>query len=307
MRKTCLDMIYELALEDERIFFIGSDLGPDTLNPFKENIPERFFMEGISEANIIGMATGLAMEGKIPYVNTISSFITRRCFEQIVLDLCLHNVNVRLIGNGGGMVYAPLGPTHMAIEDFSIMRSIPNMTVIAPADADEMMRLMPQTVDHPGPIYIRLAKGYDPIVTTNERPIKIGKAVPMHLGKDALIISTGITLKVAIDAAEWLNIEGIGATVLHMPTIKPLDIDAIIQYSTETHVIITIEEHSITGGLGSAVAEIIAEADFDSPKRFKRMGIPDVFPDEYGSQASLMERYSITKEDLVSTIKKFVS
>ncbi len=306
MRKTCLDMIYNLALEDERIFFIGSDLGIDTLNPFKENIPERFFMEGISEANIIGMAAGLAMEGKIPYVNTISSFITRRCFEQIVLDLCLHNVNVRLIGNGGGMVYAPLGPTHMAIEDLSIMRSIPNMTVIAPADADEMMRLMPQTVDHPGPIYIRLAKGYDPVVTTNEKPFEIGKAIPMYFGQDALIITTGITLKLAIDAAEWLNIEGIGATVLHMPTIKPLDIDAIIQYSAEIHVIITIEEHTITGGLGSAVAEIIAEADFDSPKRFKRIGLPDVFPDGYGSQASLMERYAITKEDLVSTIIKSI-
>ena len=166
MRRTCLDMVYELAKVDPRIFFIGSDLGYGTLKEFREEIPERFFMEGVSEANVVGMAAGLAMEGKIPYVNTIATFITRRCFEQIVLDLCLHNVRVRLIGNGGGLVYAPLGPTHLATEDISIMRACPGMTIVAPADADEMRRLMPLTVEHDGPIYIRLAKGFDPIVNT---------------------------------------------------------------------------------------------------------------------------------------------
>ncbi len=157
MRQTCLNMVYELAKEDPRIFFIGSDLGLGTLGQFKNEMPERFFMEGVCEANIIGMAAGLALEGKIPYVNTIATFLTRRCFEQIVLDLCLHNVNVRLIGNGGGLVYAPLGPTHHAIEDLAILRVIPNMTVVAPADADEMRRLMPLSVNRRGPIYIRLA------------------------------------------------------------------------------------------------------------------------------------------------------
>ena len=133
MRQTCLDMVYQLAKEDERIFFIGSDLGAGTLDQFKNEMPDRFFMEGISEANIVGMAAGLAMEGKIVYVNTIGTFITRRCFEQIVVDAALHNVNVRLIGNGGGLVYAPLGPTHLAIEDLAIMRAIPNMPIVAPA------------------------------------------------------------------------------------------------------------------------------------------------------------------------------
>ena len=143
MRQTCLNMIYELAKDDERILFIGSDLGVGTLDQFREEMPNRFFMEGVSEANLIGVAAGLALEGKIPYVNTISTFITRRCFEQVVLDLCLHNTKVRLIGNGGGLVYAPLGPTHEAIEDIAILRAIPNMTILAPADADEMRRLMP--------------------------------------------------------------------------------------------------------------------------------------------------------------------
>jgi len=305
MRKTCLNMVYELAKSDDRIFFIGSDLGIGTLQQFKEEMPDRFFMEGVSEANIIGMATGLAMDGKIIYVNTLATFITRRCFEQIVLDLCLHNVNVRLIGNGGGLVYAPLGPTHEAIEDVAILRAIPNMTIVAPADADEMRRLMPLTVDYRGPIYIRLAKGNDPIVTTDDVPFEIGRAIPMREGADALIVTTGITLKIALDAATSLSEQRLQAAVLHVPTIKPLDGDAILGYAAEVPVVVTIEEHSVIGGLGSAVAEVIAEANFSPAKYFKRIGIPDAFPDEYGSQDSLMARYDITAEMIISVIKQF--
>lgn len=306
MRKTCLDMVYQLAKRDGRIFFIGSDLGIGTLQQFKEEMPDRFFMEGISEANIIGMAAGLAMEGKIPYVNTIATFLTRRCFEQITVDLCLHNANVRLIGSGGGLVYAPLGPTHEAIEDLAILRAIPNMTIVAPADADEMRRLMPLTVDHKGPIYIRLAKGFDPIVTSDVVPFEIGKAIPMRSGSDALIISTGVMLKNGLDAASILARQGIEAAVLHVHTIKPLDADTILGYAAELPVIVTIEEHTIMGGLGSAVAEVILEANFNPAKRFKRIGIPDVFPDGYGSQESLMKRYSLTTENLVASVSELV-
>jgi transketolase len=302
MRQTCLNMVYELAKKNERIVFIGSDLGFGTLNRFKEEMPERFFMEGVSEANIIGMAAGLALEGKIPYVNTIATFITRRCFEQIVLDLCLHNVNVRLIGSGGGLVYAPLGPTHLAIEDMAILRAVPNMTIVAPADADEMRRFMPLTVEHKGPIYIRLAKGNDPIVTTDDVPFRIGKAIPMRQGSDALMITTGVTLKIALAASACLGERGIDAAVLHVPTIKPLDVDTILMYAAQVPVVVTIEEHTLIGGLGSAVAEIIAEAGFNPAKRFKRIGIPDVFPDEYGSQDGLMARYEITTEAVVAVI-----
>jgi len=302
MRQACLNMIYELAKKDPRIFFIGSDLGNGTLDNFKSEMPDRFFMEGVSEANIIGMAAGLAMEGKVPYVNTIATFLTRRCFEQLVLDLCLHNANVRLVGNGGGLVYAPLGPTHLAIEDMAILRTIPNMTIVAPADADEMRRFMPLTVDYPGPIYIRLAKGYDPIVTNDKVPFQIGKAIPMREGTDALIVASGITLGPALDASDALGERGVQAAVLHVPTIKPLDEECILGYASEVPAVITIEEHVVTGGLGSAVAEVIAEANFDEPKQFKRIGIPDAFPDEYGSQASLLERYSITSEMLVSVV-----
>lgn len=302
MRKTCLRMIYELAKQDDRIFFIGSDVGAGTLSEFKEEMPERFFMEGISEANIIGMAAGLALEGKIPYINTIATFLTRRCYEQVVLDLCLHNVNVRLIGSGGGLVYAPLGPTHEVIEDLAIFRAIPNMTILAPADAEEMKRLMPKTVEHQGPIYIRLGKGGDPIVTNDRAPFEIGKAYPMREGKDALIVTTGITLNVALNAANDLSGQGIEASVIHVPTIKPLDIGTILSFAAKTSVIVTVEEHTILGGLGSAVAEVIMEAGFDHARRFKRIGIPDRFPERYGSQASLMEYYGISKENVAAAV-----
>ena len=307
MRQTCLNMVYELAKADERVLYIGSDLGAGTLERLKVEMPDRFFMEGISEANIIGMAAGLAMEGRIPYVNTIATFLTRRCFDQLAVDLCMHNANVRLIANGGGLVYAPLGPTHEAIEDLAIMRALPNMTVVAPADAEEMRRFMVQTPEHEGPIYIRLAKGYDPIVTTDVEPFRIGKAVPMREGSDALMVTTGITLRLALEAADALAEDGIQAAVLHCPTVKPLDLDTLLSYAAEVPAIVTIEEHSIIGGLGSAVAEAVAEEGFDTVKRFKRVGIPDVFPDEYGSQDSLMKRYSITTEKVTSLVRNLVA
>lgn len=304
MRKTCLDMVYELAKKDERIFFIGSDLGVGTLQAFKQEMPKRFFMEGVSEANLVGMACGLAMEGKIVYVNTIATFLTRRCFEQIVIDACLHKANIRLIANGGGLVYAPLGPTHLATDDIAILRAVPHMTIIAPADAHEMRQMMPRTVDHKGPIYIRLAKGHDPIVAQDHPPFQIGKVIPVRTGKDALIITTGITLNIALEAAKLLEQERITTTILHVPTIKPLDQEVLLQHIREVPVIVTVEEHTILGGLGSAVAEIIAENNFDSAKYFKRIGVPDTFADEYGSQESLMARYDLTAEHVAGVIKQ---
>jgi transketolase len=304
MRKTCLDMVYELARRDKRIFFIGSDLGVGTLKQFKAEMPERFLMEGVSEANIVGVAAGLALEGKIVYVNTIATFLTRRCFEQVALDLCLHNTNVRLIANGGGVVYAPLGPTHEAIEDIAIFRALPRMTIIAPADAEEMRRLMPATVDHAGPIYIRLGKGGEPVVTNDRVPFQIGKAIPMREGLAALIVSTGITLKIALEAATALDLAGLKATVLHVPTVKPFDQDTFLEWAHRVPVIVSVEEHTIIGGLGGAVAEVLAEADFKTPRRFRRIGLPDVFPDQYGSQASLMQRYQITAEKIVSVVQQ---
>jgi transketolase len=264
-------------------------------------------MEGVSEANIVSMAAGLALEGKIVYVNTIATFLTRRCFEQAVLDLGLHNTNVRLIANGGGVVYAPLGPTHLAIDDIAIMRAIPNMAIVAPCDANEMERLMPLTVEHKGPLYIRLGKGGDPIVSTDAIPFAIGRAMSILPGDDALLVSTGITLKIALEAAAALEAGGISAGVLHMPTVKPLDADTFLSQAARVDAIVSIEEHSILGGLGGALAEIIAENGFEPAKRFKRIGIPDVFPHGYGSQASMMDALGITAERTVAVVRALLA
>lgn len=301
MRKTSLDMVYTLAKRDERVFFIGSDLGVGTLDDFKKAIPGRFFMEGVSEQNLVGVAAGLALEGKIPYVNTIATFLTRRCFEQNVLDAGLHNLPIRLLANGGGLVYAPLGPTHLAIDDIAIMRSIPNMTVIAPADATEMTRVMEASLPWPGPIYIRFGKGGDPIVTRPEDGYQIGKAILRRDGADALVVTTGITLKTALDAAELLSALGLEIAILHCHTVKPLDAEAILAHAARVPAVVTIEEHTLIGGLGSAVAELLL--DHGVHKRFKRIGIPDVFPKKYGSQASQMMDFGITAEALAASVK----
>jgi transketolase len=305
MRKTSLNQVYEHALQDERIVFIGSDLGVGTLDEFKRDLPQRFFMEGVSEAHVIGMAAGLAMDGKIVYVNTIATFLTRRCFEQLVNDACLHNLPVRLIANGGGLVYAPLGPTHLATDDIAILRAIPNMTIVAPADAEEMKRLMPQTVNWPGPVYIRLAKGGDAVVSRADLPFEIGKAIEMRNGRDALLVTTGVTLQVALEAAERLAGAGIEAGILHMHTVKPLDGAAIFGRLADFRALITIEEHSITGGLGSAVAELLAESD--AAVKFRRLGIPDVFPHQYGRQEDLMRTYGLTAENVAATVTELLA
>ena len=303
MRKACLEEIYRLAKKDSRVVYIGSDLGAGTLSEFKRDFPERFFMEGVSEAHIIGMASGLAREGKIVYVNTIATFITRRCFEQNVIDLGFHNAQVRLIGNGGGLVYAPLGPTHLAIDDMAIMRTIPNMTVVACSDELEMRRMMRQTVSYKGPIYIRLAKGGDKIVTDFPQSFKIGKAIDVEKEGDILFLTTGITLQMAMTAREILRRERINAAILHVPTIKPLDRKRIVERAKKVKIIITLEEHSIIGGLGSAVAEVLSEEGL-SGKAFKRLGLPDKFPEGYGSQKELLEKYELTAKRIAGEVKK---
>jgi len=303
MRKTSLNMVYEFAKRDSRVVFIGSDLGAGTLDQFRAEMPDRFFMEGVSEANIIGMAAGLASEGRIVYVSTLAVFLTRRAYEQVALDICMHNLNVRLIGTGGGLVYAPLGPTHMATDDFALMRALPNMTVLAPADAPEMRRLMVLVRDHAGPVYIRLGKGNEPDITSDMAPVTLGEAVRVREGADALIITTGVTLHAAIPAAQILARGGCAAGIVHCPTVKPLDSEALAAAIDRVPVVVVVEEHVPAGGLGSAVAELIAQRTWDGRKRFQRIGLPDAFPDRYGSQAELLQWYGITKESIAATVK----
>lgn len=303
MRKTCLDHVHQLAKADPRVVFVGSDLGMGTLDAMRQEFPDRFFMEGISEANIIGLSAGLAMDGRIVYVNTIAPFFTRRALDQIIIDLCLHDLPVRLIANGGGLVYAPLGPTHETTEDIAVMRAVPNMTVVAPADAPEMARLMPQTLAWPHPIYIRLAKGFDPVTSSDAHPFAIGRGIPMAPGTDALAVTTGITLGLALEARTALAASGIDLGVLHLPTVKPLDVELLLRMAAPVGAVVTVEEHSLIGGLGSAVAEVLVEWDGFDGKRMQRLALPDAFPDGYGSQAVQMARQGLTAERLAGTVQ----
>jgi transketolase len=294
MRKRWLETLNRLAVEDERIVFIGSDLTADAgMKKFHEDIGPRFFMEGVSEMHIVGMAAGMAMCGRIPYVNTIATFLTRRCYEQNMIDVGHANVKVRLIGGGGGLVYAPLGPTHLATEDIAIMRSIPNMTVVAPCDADEMERAIEASVDWPGPIYFRVAKGGEATVSRRDLGFEIGKPIVHRAGGDVLLIDTGTMLQTALVAADQLAKEGISCGVIHAHTVKPFDRDAVIGAIRGARVVLTLEEHAVNGGLGGLVAELVAETRMPRPVAFKRIGLPDAFMDEYGSQDSLKAKFGL--------------
>ena len=309
MRKTALDMVYELAKKDPRVVFIGSDLGPGTLDAFKNEMPERFFMEGVAEQNLIGMAAGMAMDGFIPFVNTIATFLTRRCFEQVAVDLCLHNLPVRLIANGGGLVYAPLGPTHLAIEDMAILRTLPNMCVVAPTDADEMRRFIPCTLDVPGPIYIRLAKGGDPIVSRDADGFEIGQAICLREPGQVLMVATGVMVSRCLAAAETLAAEGVECGVLNMHTVKPLDGETILDKARGVRLLLTVEEHVRIGGLGSAVTDLLADRLDTAPPAVVRpavvrLGIGDEFPPHYGSQDALLEFYGLQAPGIARTVRQ---
>jgi transketolase len=307
MRPTCVNKVFELAKRDPRVTYIGSDLDPPLTKRMKDEMLGRAWMEGVSEQHIVGMAAGLAMEGFIPYVHTIATFITRRCYEQVAVDLCLHNLPVRLIGNGGGLVYAPLGPTHLAIEDIAIMRALPNMTVVSVCDADEMKRFMDKTLDWPGPIYIRLAKGYDPIVSRPELGFEIGKAIVMREAvggrSRALLVSTGVATTRALEAADALAGDGIECTVMHMHTVKPLDTEALVEHARGCDLVVTVEEHTVVGGLGSAVVDELVDAFPGVLPPIKRLGIPDVFAKNYGNQDQLMEIYGLQPPEIAQAVR----
>lgn len=302
MRQTCLDMVYNLAKKDDRVVFIGSDLGPGVLDQFREEMPDRFFMEGVSEANIIGMAAGMAMEGYIPYVNTIATFLTRRCLEQISMDLCLHNLPVRLIANGGGLVYAPLGPTHIAIDDIALMRSQPNMAVVSPTDLEEMKRFMPTTLDWPSPIYIRLGKGGDPVVPGQPETFEIGKAALVKPAGDVLIAASGVMVNRALEAADILDGKSVNCGVANFHTIKPLDEPFLLNLAKQVQTIVTVDEHLVSGGLGTAILECLND-QYDGPlPNVTRLGIKDQFTIEYGSQESMLSSFGLQPPQLAEAI-----
>jgi len=305
MRQTCLDCVHELARADRRVVFIGSDLSPGLLEGMRAEMPDRWYMEGIAEQNVVGMAAGMALDGYIPYVNTIATFLTRRCYEQVAIDLCLHNLPVRLIANGGGLVYAPLGPTHLAIEDIAIMRALPNMTVVAVCDAEEMKRLMAASLAWPGPIYIRLAKGGDPVVSRPENGFRIGRAITLRRSRErhpVVLMATGVMTGNALGAAEILSRAGHDSSIVHVHTIKPLDVDTLIGHARGARLVVTIEEGIAIGGFGAAVTDLLVERLGPDMPRMKRIALPDAFAKHYGTQRDLFEVYGLLPEQIAATV-----
>ena len=305
MRIACLDKVHDLAKRDSRVVFIGSDLSPGLLADMKREMPERYYMEGITEQNVVGMAAGFALEGYIPFVNTIATFITRRCYEQVAVDLCLHDLPVRLIGNGGGLVYAPLGPTHLAIEDIAIMRALPNMAVVAVCDAQEMTAFMQASLDWPHPIYIRLAKGGDPIVSRKENGFAIGKGIAMRRARaraPVALMATGVMTTSCLAAAELLARDGIDASVLHLHTVKPLDETAVLEHAADAALVVTVEEGVGTGGLGSAITDALVDKLGRSMPAIRRIALPDAFPHHYGVQEEQFELYGLTGPQIAATV-----
>jgi len=305
------DSIYELAKNDKRVvlIIIDQDAGLDHM---QKEMPDQYFMEGISEANTMGVASGLAADGFIPFIVNHASFGVRRCYEQIVLDACLQERPIRIIGMGAGVATAHLGPTHTTIEDIALMRSLPEMTVIAPCDAVEMKKLMPQMVNWPRPIYVRLARYGKPIVSREEDKIEIGKAVLLYKGektdKNVLLISTGAMTSCAINAANELKNQGISSSVLHIHTIKPLDKETIIEQSRQAGLIVTLEDHLLAGGLGSACLEVLMDnMDPKDLPRVHRIGFPDKFIHEYGSQEYLFKTLGLEPLQIAAKIKSFLN
>ena len=307
MRRTCFETVLKLQKKNKKIVFVGSDLGPGFMKHDKDKVSERFFMEGVSEQSVIGLSAGLALEGFTPFVNTIATFLTRRCFEQIAVDLCLHDLPVKLIGNGGGLVYAPLGPTHQAIEDISILRTLPNMTILAPCDANEMRNLIPATLKWPHPVYIRLSRGDEPLVTGKKSKFLIGKSVTLKKSKDFLFLSTGIASRIALNASKKLDKEyNINSGVIHFPTIKPLDGQTLLGAIKKAKKIITVEENLLQGGFGSSILEFCSDNLKNHLHKITRVGLENKFVDDYGDQDTLLKKYNITDNYLVNKMRKVI-
>jgi len=306
VRTTFLNTLFELAKEDPRIVFITGDLGFGVAERFMEELPNQFVNAGVAEQNMTGMAVGMALSGKIVFTYSIANFPTLRCLEQVRNDVCYHQADVKVVSVGGGFAYGSMGATHFATEDLGVMRMLPNLLVVAPGDPVETRYATRELVERPGPCYLRLGKAGEPVVHKGEIEFELGKAIQVRNGSDVTLMSTGGMLYNTVAAADRLASQGVHARVLSMHTLKPLDIEAVQSAAAETGAIVTIEEHSIVGGLGSAVAEVLAEADHVHA-RFKRLGVPPHFAPRVGSQEYMLAEHGLTPEQIASSVKDFVT
>lgn len=292
MRTTFINTLIEQAKIDDRIFIITPDLGFSVFEEFARMFPDRFLNVGIAEQNAVGVAAGLALSGKIVYVYSIIPFVTMRCFEQIRVDLAYMNTNVRLVGAGAGFTYGPAGATHHAIEDIAIMRSLPNMTVLCPGDPIELKCLLKESFHHQGPIYFRLGRNGESVIHSEQSTIKIGDMIEVISGKDIALLATSNMLEEGKIWTEKLQQQGVSPLLISVPTIKPIDVNAIKRIIDKNIPIRTIEEHNIIGGLGSTVAEVIAE--YGKPVDFKRIGVPDQYSHYVGGHTFIREKFGLT-------------
>jgi transketolase len=291
-----------IGQENENIVVLDADLSKSTKTAdFKKVCPDRFINMGIAEGNMMTVAAGLASCGKIPFASTFAMFAAGRAFEQIRNSICYPKLNVKVCATHAGITVGEDGASHQSVEDIALMRSIPNMVVISPSDAVEAEAVIEAIVKYNGPCYVRLGRSGVPVINDNaEYKFEIGKGITLREGKDVSIVATGIMVEAALEAANILAEDGVKAKVINIHTIKPIDEELIAKAARETGLIVTAEEHSVIGGLGSAVAEVVTS---NLPVPVIRVGIKDTFG-ESGKPAELLKAYGLTSEDIVKAVKK---
>ena len=292
----------ELARKDKNVWLITGDLGFSVFEEFIKEFPDQYLNTGVTEQNLMGVAAGLAMMGKKPFVYSISTFASMRPYEQIRNDIAYQNLPVVIIGGGSSFSYSTFGCTHVPLEDLAIMRVMPNMAVTCPGDAKEVEALLHEAYKRTSPTYMRIAKRGEPVVHTSIENIVLGKMTELKSGTDATILVTGRQVPNALAAAETLEKEGKKIRVLSVHTLKPFDEEVLIKAAKETKALITVEEHSIIGGLYGAVAETLIKNQIMVP--VKALGITDEFPKGVGSQEYFLERYHLTPTGIVEALQK---
>ena len=296
--------LVEAAKKDDRIVVLDADLmSCHATKCFFEAFPERFINVGIAEANMIGVAAGMAAFGKIPFAFSFAPFATRRCYDQIFISVAYSKLNVKIVGSDPGVMAEANGGTHMPFEDMSLMRAIPKMVCFEPTDAAMLTKALPQIIEYPGAVYIRMFRKKTEKIFDDTLDFKLGKAVKVRAGKDVTLIASGIMVDRALKAADELAADGISAAVVNMHTWKPIDADAICEAVKETGAVVTCENHSTFGGLGSAVAEVMGQK---CPAPMEMIGVVDSFG-EVGKQAYLSEKFHLTVADIVAAAKKAVA
>lgn len=306
MRKAFINSLYRLAERDEKIHLLTADTGFTILEKFREDFPDRYLNLGIAEAAMIGVSAGLALSGKTVFCYTIVPFVTMRCFEQIRIDLCYQNLPVKLVGVGQGWTYGSAGATHHAIEDIAVMRALPNMTVICPGDPIETGKAVEESLKLKGPCYIRLGKSGEPRIHKDDKiDFKIGKGIRIKKGERVALIATSNMLPVAAEAAELLEGEGLHPELISMHTVKPIDRELLRQIAPACSWFATLEEHSVIGGLGSAVGDVILEENL--PVRLIKFAIPDQYPQLVGSQSYLREVFGLSPGQIFTQIKQRIN